>query len=72
MSDSSLAIQNKMKDNKCQLVYKSLKKSFTPTLNKSTFFGINGVRELAICLTKSYTATNKVLHQGLENSLFLV
>ena len=26
MSDSSLAIQNKMKDNKCQLVYKSPKK----------------------------------------------
>ena len=27
MSDSSLAIQNKMKDNKYQLVYKSLKLS---------------------------------------------
>ena len=37
-----------------------------------SILGIIGVRELAIYLTKSYTATNKVLHQGLENSLFLV
>jgi hypothetical protein len=40
-----------------------------------TFFSILciiGVRELAIYKTKFYTATNKVLHQGLENSLFLV
>lgn len=41
-------------------------------LNIFRFFGIIGVRAIAMCLTKSYTATNKVLHQGLENSLFLV
>ena len=41
-------------------------------LNIFRFFGIIGVRELAIYKTKFYTQLPQVLHQGVQNSLFLV
>ena len=41
-------------------------------LNIFRFSGIIGVRKLAIYKTKFYTQLPQVLHQGVQNSLFLV